>query len=105
MTVEPEPAGSTAEEERTRLLAVLDERDRIGQGLQDVVIDRLFATGMLLAGAAELIDGDPARAAERVRSAVEALDETIREVRASVYDLRFGPRPAGPHLTAVGRPR
>lgn len=67
-------------------LAILQDRDRIARDLHDLVIQRLYATGMSLQGAMPLL-GRP-EAAERVASAVDALDETIREIRSAIFSLQ-----------------
>ena len=66
-------------------LVVYEDRDRIARDLHDLVIQRLFATGMQLESAARLIDKP--EAAARVRRAVDDLDTTIREIRSSIYAL------------------
>nr|WP_312880053.1 GAF domain-containing protein [Actinokineospora xionganensis] len=68
-----------------RLLDVLADRDRIGQDLHDHVIQRLYATGMSLQGALRRIADEDVRA--RVRQAVEQLDQIVREIRTSIFDL------------------
>jgi signal transduction histidine kinase len=68
-----------------RQLDVLADRDRIAGDLHDHVIQRLFATGMSLQGTVRRIT-DPA-ARRRVSRAVEQLDETVREIRTSIFDL------------------
>src|SRR5499425_2849588 len=67
-------------------LALFEDRDRIARDLHDLVIQRLFATGMSLQGATALI-GD-ADVAHRVEKAVDALDETIREIRSTIFRLQ-----------------
>jgi signal transduction histidine kinase len=76
-------------------LALFEDRDRIARDLHDLVIQRLFATGMSLQGSAGLV-ADP-DAANRVRQAVDALDETIRDIRSAIFTLQSRPqaRPAG----------
>jgi signal transduction histidine kinase len=76
-------------------VAVFEDRDRIARDLHDLVIQRLYATGMSLQGAVGLI-GSP-DIAQRVSVAVDALDETIREIRSSIFALqtRQPERPAG----------
>ena len=74
-------------------LALFEDRDRIARDLHDLVIQRLFATGMSLEGSAGLI-ADP-EAAKRVRQAVDALDETIRDIRSAIFTLQSRPQ-AGP---------
>ena len=61
-------------------LAIFEDRDRIARDLHDLVIQRLYATGMSLQGAMPLLTRP--EAATRVSSAVDALDETIREIRS-----------------------
>lgn len=69
-------------------LSVFEDRDRIARDLHDVVIQRLFATGMQLESAGRFIT-DP-EAANRIRRAVDDLDATIREIRSSIYALQEG---------------
>lgn len=66
-------------------LSVLEDRERIAADLHDKVIQRLFATGMTLQSAERLI-ANP-EVGVKVRSAVDALDETIREIRAAIFEL------------------
>jgi signal transduction histidine kinase len=75
----------------TQRLALFEDRDRIARDLHDFVIQRLFATGMSLQGSSGLIT-DP-EAAGRVRQAVDALDETIHDIRSAIFTLQS--RPAG----------
>jgi signal transduction histidine kinase len=76
-------------------LAILQDRDRIARDLHDQVIQRLYATGMSLQGAMPLVTRP--EAAGRVSSAVDALDETIREIRSAIFSLqaRGDSRPQG----------
>ena len=67
-------------------LALFEDRDRIARDLHDLVIQRLFATGMSLQGATALMR-DP-EAARRVEQAVDALDETIRDIRSAIFSLQ-----------------
>ncbi|HVK21857.1 MAG TPA: GAF domain-containing protein [Actinokineospora sp.] len=68
-----------------RLLDVLADRDRIAQDLHDHVIQRLYATGMSLQGTVRRITDEDVRS--RVHRAVEQLDQTVREIRTSIFDL------------------
>ncbi|AGL18244.1 GAF domain-containing sensor histidine kinase [Actinoplanes sp. N902-109] len=81
-----------AQEER-ELLAVLEDRERIARDLHDVVIQRLFATGMQLQGV--LPHAVRPEAARRINAAVDDLDATIRDIRRSIFELRA---PAGSTL-------
>lgn len=70
---------------RVRELSLVEDRERIAADLHDTVIQRLFATGLGLQGAVRAID-NPA-AAERVQLAVDELDETIRQIRSTIFAL------------------
>jgi signal transduction histidine kinase len=67
-------------------LAVLQDRDRIARDLHDLVIQRLYATGMSLQGAVPLIERSDV--SDRVSGAVDSLDETIREIRSAIFSLQ-----------------
>ncbi|MEU2868631.1 GAF domain-containing protein [Streptomyces olivoreticuli] len=67
-------------------LTLLEDRDRIARDLHDLAIQRLFATGMTLQSADRFIDHP--QASERVRRAVNDLDETIKIIRATIFGLR-----------------
>ncbi|MFL6287604.1 MAG: sensor histidine kinase, partial [Actinomycetes bacterium] len=66
-------------------LTLLEERDRIGRDLHDLVIQRLFATGMVLQGAQRLTTNP--EVGDRIARAVDELDQTIREVRSTIFAL------------------
>lgn len=72
-------------------IAVLGDRDRIARDLHDLVIQRLFATGMSLESA--LRGMQPPEKVDRVRQAVDDLDATIKEIRTSIFALQ-NPAPA-----------
>ncbi len=81
-------------------LAVYEDRDRIARDLHDLVIQRLFATGMMLQGTTRIEDV-PEAAAVRVARAVDELDETIKEIRQTIFALH---EPVdGPTSSARGR--
>jgi signal transduction histidine kinase len=68
-----------------------EDRDRIARDLHDHVIQRVFAAGLSLQSALPRIDD--AEAARRVRSAVEQLDETVRDIRTTIFDLHTSGAP------------
>ena len=74
-----------AQEER-ELLVVLEDRERIARDLHDVVIQRLFATGMALQSTVPYTIRP--EVAKRINTAVDDLDATIREIRRSIFELR-----------------
>jgi signal transduction histidine kinase len=72
-------------------LALVADRDRIARDLHDLVIQRLFATGLQLQGARRIGMSDELR--ERLDSAVVDLDTTIRDIRSTIFELqRVGER-------------
>ncbi|MGW4627760.1 GAF domain-containing protein [Streptomyces rubiginosohelvolus] len=102
-------------------LAVYEDRDRIARDLHDLVVQRLFATEMMLestrrraaseeesadatepghapeaghSGAAEEQSGEQAEAGVLLGRAVDELDSTIQEVRTAIFALQQPPAAA-----------
>ncbi|MFG1911991.1 GAF domain-containing protein [Kribbella sp. NPDC048928] len=69
-------------------LAVLEDRDRIARDLHDLVIQRLFATGLQLQGMHRLARPEHQ---ERLSRAVEDIDSTIHDLRAAIFELQHAP--------------
>ncbi|MFD9822949.1 sensor histidine kinase [Streptomyces violascens] len=67
-------------------VSLLEDRDRIARDLHDLAIQRLFATGMTLQSAQRFVEHP--QAVERLRRAVDDLDETIKIIRSSIFGLR-----------------
>jgi len=80
---------------RVGALSLVEDRERIAADLHDTVIQRLFATGLGLQATVRTIENSVA--AERVRDAVDNLDETIRQIRSTIFALQ-SPRLAGRSL-------
>ncbi|MGH3202057.1 MAG: GAF domain-containing protein [Streptosporangiaceae bacterium] len=78
-----ELAASRSEAER---LSLYEDRDRIARDLHDLVIQRLYATGMSLEGTMPMITRP--EVASRITHAVDAMDETIKEIRAAIFALQ-----------------
>ena len=76
---------ASAVEDRAAL-AILSDRDRIARDLHDLVIQRLFATGMhlqglqMLAERREFVDG--------LDKAVDNIDRTIKDIRGTIFELQ-----------------
>ncbi|MEV2241202.1 GAF domain-containing sensor histidine kinase [Micromonospora sp. NPDC049891] len=73
------------QEEREQLV-VLEDRERIARDLHDVVIQRLFATGLQLQSAVPLTARP--EVAKRINAAVDDLDTTIKDIRRTIFELR-----------------
>lgn len=67
-------------------VTVLQDRERIARDLHDLVIQRLYATGMSLQAALPLISRP--EVADRVSRAVDALDDTIGDIRSAIFALQ-----------------
>jgi signal transduction histidine kinase len=78
----------TAQEQVT----LLEDRDRIARDLHDHVMQRLFGAGMTVESVAAGLEPDPR--ADRLGRVVREIDDTIRQIRTSIFQLRgpFGPR-------------
>ena len=74
-------------------LMLAEDRDRIARDLHDQVIQRLFAAGLRL-GAEASRTGDPATQ-ERLERVAEELDETIRSIRGTIFQLHVQPGTVG----------
>jgi signal transduction histidine kinase len=70
---------------RVRDVALVEDRERIAADLHDTVIQRLFATGLALEASVRLA---PPELAERITQAVSDLDETIRQIRSTIFALQ-----------------
>ncbi|MBK6014924.1 GAF domain-containing sensor histidine kinase [Streptomyces sp. MBT53] len=80
-----------AQRDRERL-AVYEDRDRIARDLHDLVVQRLFATGMMLESARR--DSLVPEVRQGVGNAVDELDITIQEIRTAIFALQQGPTEA-----------
>ncbi|MDA8357027.1 MAG: GAF domain-containing protein [Actinomycetota bacterium] len=74
--------------ELVRRNSVVADRTRISQDLHDMVIQRLFAIGLALEGLSRSL-GRP-DAAERLTRAVGEIDDTIRQIRTTIFELHSG---------------
>jgi signal transduction histidine kinase len=87
-----------ASRDDAELLALYEDRDRIARDLHDLVIQRLYATGMSLEGTMPMITRP--EVASRITNAVDAMDETIKDIRATIFALQARDSAAGPDLRA-----
>jgi signal transduction histidine kinase len=91
---------ATAREDQARL-AVFEDRDRIGRDLHDLVIQRLFAIGLALENVVRL--STRPEITDRVTGAVDDIDETIKEIRRSIFGLGSGRASVTELRTELGR--
>jgi signal transduction histidine kinase len=70
---------------RMRDATLSEDRERIARDLHDTVIQRLFATGLSLQAIVRNVD--PPDAARRVETAVSDLDDTITQIRTTIFGL------------------
>ena len=84
----PEGGGASAASEAavsaelTKYLA--EDHDRIAQGINKVVVHRIFAAGLDLQAALALIGDHPA--VGKIYHAVDELDQAIRDIRDTIFD-------------------
>ncbi|MFD8633923.1 GAF domain-containing protein [Streptomyces sp. NPDC059533] len=77
-------------------LAVYEDRDRIARDLHDLVVQRLFATEMMLESTRRRSSNAPSgdTVGEELSRAVDELDSTIQEVRTAIFALQQPPTDA-----------
>jgi len=78
-----ELADARADQQR---VVLLEDRDRIARDLHDHVIQRLFAAGLTVQSLQSLQPEQAAAA--KLSQVVTDLDDTIRQIRSSIFDLR-----------------
>lgn len=71
-------------------LAMVSERERIARDLHDVVIQRLFATGLSLQSLRAIAPRPDVQS--RLDQAVDDLDTTIRDIRSTIFELQHQDR-------------
>lgn len=76
---------------RAAELSIAEERQRMARDLHDSVIQRLFAVGLSLQGLAR--SEVSAEVSAKLNTAIDDLDETIREIRSTIFAI------STPHLT------
>ena len=81
-------------------LAVLEERERIGMDMHDGVIQSVFGVGLLLENVRLLMDEDVDGAKAGIQTAINGLNQSIRDLRTYILDLR--PRQLGDENLMAG---
>ena len=95
----PADGGAAASLELTQYLT--EEHDRIAQGMNDVVVRRIFAAGLDLQAALGLT-GDH-RAASKIWHAIDELDQAIRDIRNTIFDWQQGRTPRAHGRSSIGK--
>ena len=80
--------------------AVFADRDRLARDLHDTVIQRLFGVGLALQGVVS--GGTDADRAARLSAAVSDIDDTIREIRTTIYGLTLSDVHRGARSAILG---
>jgi two-component system, NarL family, sensor histidine kinase DevS len=70
-------------------LALVSDRERIARDLHDLVIQRLFATGLQLQGIRSVAVN--AEVVRRIDQTVDDLDLTIKDIRGTIFELQNRP--------------
>jgi signal transduction histidine kinase len=74
-----------ARQRLARQLDVYEDRDRIARDLHDHIIQRLFASGLALQSVLPRVTD--ARLHGRIQDVVGQLDEAVRDIRTTIFDL------------------
>ena len=69
-------------------VAILEERERIGMDLHDGVIQSIYGVGLMLENARLTAEKNPAKTADSIHAATEALNSTIRDIRSYIMNLK-----------------
>lgn len=75
-------------ESMEQMQALVAERERIGRELHDGIIQSIYASGLILEGARQNVADRPARAVRQLTEAIENLNDTIKDIRRYIFDLR-----------------
>ena len=75
-------------DEEIQRLAILDERTRIGMDLHDGIIQSIYAVGLQLENTRFALEDDPIGAQKLIDQSIEGLNDSIRDIRNFILDLR-----------------
>jgi signal transduction histidine kinase len=73
--------------EQVGRLAIVSERERIGQDLHDSIIQSLYAVALSLEDVPDILVEDQAAGAARIDRAIDAIHQTIRDIRNFILGL------------------
>ena len=72
-------------EEQVRRLELLSDRERIAHAMHETIVHTIFEASLTMEGTLKLINNP--LAVQRVRSAIDTLDGTLRQIRTIILDL------------------
>ena len=96
----PTDSGAAASAELIRYLT--QDHDRIAQGINDVVVRRIFAAGLDLQAALGLIGEH--RGASKIWHATDELDQAVRDIRDTIFDATRPRKGQTPRAHSVDLP-
>jgi signal transduction histidine kinase len=76
---------NAARQQLARQIDVYEDRDRIARDLHDLVIQRVFAAGLALQSVLPRMNDAEVR--RRVQGVIAQLDDTVRDIRTTIFDL------------------
>ena len=79
------------EMERDHLVAA--DRERIGRELHDGIIQNIYAAGLGLEDILHHVTEKPDLARQRIKAILDALNQTIRDIRNYIFDLQAAEQP------------
>ena len=85
--IERQRAEEDAHFQQTLLNRALEEKIRLGHDLHDGIIQSLYAAGLTVEAAKNLVDRDPPEASRQLDSGLKTINTTIREVRSYIAGL------------------
>lgn len=74
--------------EQVSRLAIVEERARIGMDLHDGIIQSIYAVGLTLESVKLVLPGQSGKADQLLDRAIDGLNDTIRDIRNFILDLR-----------------
>jgi signal transduction histidine kinase len=85
--------------QRVQAVAIYEERDRLARDLHDTVIQRLFAIGLSL----QSLAGNPSVSgiSDQLKATISDVDDTIRQVRTSIFELGSDDHDQGARATVL----
>ena len=72
-------------EEQVHRLELLNDRERIAHAMHETIVHRIFEASLTMEGALKLINNPVAL--QRIRTAIDSLDTTLKQIRTIILDL------------------